>query len=82
MNMTKEKDWADARADAVVNSIRYAQDPEAAIAVALQQVADECIGIAAERIEQGILMEPRYGRSALDVANAIRARFPRCHDGE
>lgn len=87
--MTKEKDWADERADAVVNSIGYREDPGAAIAVALQQVADECASIINSEAQ-------RLGRLVLDtddefdvasakllaVVEVIRARFPRCQDGE
>ena len=83
----KEKDWADERADAVVNSIGYREDPEAAIAAALRQVADECASIINSEAQ-------RLGRLVLDtddefdvasakllaVVEVLRARFPRCHD--
>ena len=78
--MTKEKDWADERADAVVNSIGYREDPGAAIAEALQQVADECVDVLWGRVGR-----EEYGHAkaavTLDI-EAIRARFPRCSDGK
>lgn len=39
-------DWAKDRARAVVNSVGFSESAEAAIAEALQQVADECADVA------------------------------------
>lgn len=87
--MTKVKDWADERADAVVNSIGYREDPEAAIAAALQQVADECAEIADRVSRHSELLSKQQvtqdssiksmSRSvgAERVGFDIRARFPR-----
>lgn len=97
--MTKVKDWADERADRVVNSVGFIEDPESAIAAALRDVADECVRAVEEK--QGILGASRdaldlshptgIDRSfmfthraigCIDAVDAIRARFPRCPDGE
>jgi hypothetical protein len=59
-------------ASAVVASVGYREDPEAAIAAALQDVADKCWGMAVAR-------EPFWRKP---VAEAIRAAFPRGTDGE
>jgi len=87
--MTKEKDWADKRADQVVNSIGYGEDPEAAIAAALQDVADECASIInseAQRLGRLVLdTDDEFNFAAaklLAVVEVIRAHFSRCPDGE
>lgn len=87
-NMTKEKDWADKRADAVVNSIGYREDPEAAIATALRDVADECTSIInSEAQRQGRLSMGENdlfdfaAYKLLAVVEVLRARFPRSDDG-
>lgn len=87
--MTKENDWADKRADAVVNSIGYTTDPEAAIAAALRDLADECTGIInSEAQRMGRLSlgaDDSFDFAAakfLTVLDFIRARFPRCPDGQ
>lgn len=54
--------WATERARAVMNSIGFSEDPEAAIAAALQEVVDECVEIT----------ETRVG-----PAKDIRAKFPK-----
>lgn len=77
--MTSDKDWADVKADAVVNSIGYAK-PEAEIAAGMRDLAEECAKIAeAEAVgDRGKFKS----LGAWRVAQAIRARFPRCSDGE
>lgn len=56
--------WATKRARAVVNSIWYTEDQEAAIAASLREVADEAVEIA-----------DACGRHR--VAGLIRAKFPK-----
>ncbi len=62
--------WANERANAVVNSIGFRENPEAAIAEALQGVADE----AADCVESAPLDCKNRGR--YHFADVIRARFP------
>ena len=78
--MTKKKDWADERADAVVNSVGFREDPEAAIAAALQQVADECAEIAfsVALLYANNRKQAERSVGADSVLSEIRARFPRC----
>lgn len=85
--MTSE--WTKDRARAVMNSVGFAESPEAAIAEALHQVADECASLINSEAQ-------RLGRLVLDtddefdvasvkllaVVEVLRARFPRCPDGE
>lgn len=90
--MKKKKDWAKDRARAVVNSVGFSESPEAAIAAALQGVADECAEMANERRQHFVdalscenpnNLELAYkSLAATDIMCAIRARFPRCSDGE
>jgi hypothetical protein len=61
--------WATERARRVLNSIGYRENPEAAIAAALQALADEC----AEAVEDA----PCTGRGRYFFAEAIRAKFPK-----
>ena len=69
--------WATERARAVLNSVGYRENPEAAIAAELQAVAEEC----AEEVGGGMhAYEGCYcGRCAatVDAVIAIRARFPK-----
>ena len=55
--------WATERAREVVNSVGFRENPEAAIAAALQAVADECEAIA-----------KRYAKWTI-AQQLIRARF-------
>lgn len=71
------------RAREVVNSVGFTENAEAAIAAALQQVADEC----AECVEEAPLDYARPDgdkapRGRYHFAAAIRARFPRESDAE
>ena len=80
------------RARAVVNSVGFSESPEAAIEVALRQVADECAEMANERRQHFVnalsCENPRNlelahkSLAATDIMCAIRARFPRCLDAE
>ncbi len=63
------------RARAVVNSVGFSESPEAAIAEALQVVADECADL--------MWLKQRAIRSGItDPEDAIRARFPRKPDAK
>lgn len=89
----KEKDWADERADRVVNSIGYRENPEAAIAAALQQVADECAEIAdrvsrhsellshQQTAQDSAMRSMSRATGAAAASCDIRARFPGRDDG-
>ena len=80
------------RARAVVNSVGFREDPEAAIAAALQQVADECADIAFSvallyknsnpKARERVRGNVDRCKGADSVSNEIRSRFPRCPDGE
>ena len=77
------------RARAVVNSVGFREDPEAAIAAALQQVADECAEIADRVSRHNELLSKQQitqdssiksmsrAVGAERVGFDIRARFPR-----
>lgn len=84
--------WATERAREVVNSVGFREDPEATIAVALQQVVEECIGAAdaeRERMDtarkkhmkaEEFLLSAAATNQALGCVEAqlaIRARFPK-----
>lgn len=73
--MNSRSNWAKDRASEVVNSVGFTKDAEAAIAEALQQVADECVDMLWGRVGR-----EGYGHAkaavTLDI-EAIRARFPR-----
>lgn len=74
--------WATERARRVLNSIGYRENPEAAIAEALQAVADECVE-ACETEEVLIPISEWETKKRLSAATAtglatvIRAKFPR-----
>lgn len=85
---TMTNEWARDRARAVVNSVGFSESVEAAIAAALQQVADECAEMANERRQHFVNalscenpnnLELAYkSLAATDIMCAIRVRFPRC----
>ncbi len=63
------------RAREVVNSVGFTENAEAAIAEALQGVADECADL--------MWLKQRAIRSGItDPEDAIRARFPRKSDAK
>jgi hypothetical protein len=72
-------------ASAVVASVGYRTDPEAAIAAALQDVADKCAGICES--QEVLISWPDWetrkkvsAATANGLADAIRAAFPRGTD--
>lgn len=87
-----KNEWARDRARAVVNSVGFTENTEAAIEAALQGVADECAEMANERRQHFVNalscenpnnLEVAYkSLAATDIMCAIRARFPRCSDAE
>jgi hypothetical protein len=68
--------WARERARAVVNSIGYIEDPETAIAAALQQVADEAAGLV-ERRDGFLVFSNDADVTVSQIAKFIRAKFPK-----
>lgn len=70
--------WATERAREVVNSVGYREGPEAAIAAALQAVADECAEIVENTALKGKLNDgDEFWRGPMNFADDIRARFPK-----
>ncbi len=69
--------WAEKRANAVVNSVGYRENPEAAIAAALREVAEEAVKIAEKHADHADAMgDMRLDICASTIATEIRARCP------
>ena len=71
--------WATERAREVVNGVGFRENPEAAIAAALREVAEEAVGICEAKVAR--FREDIFGPGSCVLlrraTEEIRARFPK-----